>query len=373
MPAPPLTGSPQPVPSVSSTGWWLLAPVLATLLASLPLMFDAAWLPWLAILGVSAVSGGGMWWLQTRVRVLADCLNQAQQNALDSGAHQGLAPLLRDVLPAWQYQVDLVKNHTEQAVTQLTTSFSSVLEQFDLAGIGGSAIHGKDDSTISLLTLCERELQPVVLSLTSLIEGKDTLVANVRQLAQDTLELQSMSAEVRSIAAQTNLLALNAAIEAARAGESGRGFAVVAAEVRALSQRSADTGQRISNRVGQITAIMKSTLATAEESTKQDKRAVSLSGELVEHVLGHVRKLGASADSMHEHGMVVRSEVEKLMMAMQFQDRVSQILIGVHDNMTLMQQTLEQLDSQAPPSSGDWLRAMNETSTMDDQIYQPAS
>jgi methyl-accepting chemotaxis protein len=179
-----------------------------------------------------------------------------------------------------------------------------------------------------------------------------------------------MAAEVRSIAAQTNLLALNAAIEAARAGESGRGFAVVASEVRMLSQRSAETGARIGHRVGQIAAIMNDTMAGAEAANVDDKRAVSLSGELVEHVLGHVRKLGAAADSMHSHGMVVRKEVEQLLMAMQFQDRVSQILGGVDNNMALMGQALGQMDDQPLPTTDEWLDALNQTSAMDDQLYR---
>ena len=155
-----------------------------------------------------------------------------------------------------------------------------------------------------------------------------------------------------------------------RAGESGRGFAVVASEVRMLSQRSAETGTRIGQRVGQIATIMNDTMTTAEAANVEDKRAVSLSGELVEHVLGHVRKLGASADSMHSHGMVVRKEVETLLMAMQFQDRVSQILCGVENNMVLMGQTLERIDTDALPSSDDWLQALNATSAMDDQLYK---
>jgi methyl-accepting chemotaxis protein len=178
-----------------------------------------------------------------------------------------------------------------------------------------------------------------------------------------------MAADVGSIAAQTNLLALNAAIEAARAGESGRGFAVVATEVRMLSQRSAETGKRISERVGQIASVMNTTLNSAEDATKQDANSVNLSGELVEHVLSHVRKLGDSADAMNQHGMVVRGEVEQLLIAMQFQDRVSQILEGARSNMQLMEQTLHQLAEESAPSSQEWLQAFNQTSRMDEQIY----
>ena len=198
------------------------------------------------------------------------------------------------------------------------------------------------------------------------------MLTNIRSLAKQTLELQSMASDVGSIAAQTNLLALNAAIEAARAGESGRGFAVVASEVRMLSQRSAETGKRIGERVGQIASVMNATLNTAEEATKQDKNSVSLSGELVEHVLGHVRKLGDSADAMNQHGMVVRGEVEQLLIAMQFQDRVSQILEGAHNNMQLMEHSLHQLAEDGTPDSQEWLQAFNQTSRMQEQIYTGA-
>jgi methyl-accepting chemotaxis protein len=303
----------------------------------------------------------------------ADARTEAAHSSAQNGARaavQELALLMQEVLPAWQHHVETVKTQTESAVTQLTRSFATVLEQFDLAGIGGASSGADASNTISLLDLCERELQPVVLSLTDVIDSKDALLLNIRNLAKETLELQSMAAEVRSIAAQTNLLALNAAIEAARAGESGRGFAVVASEVRMLSQRSAETGTRIGQRVGQIAAIMSDTMTGAEAANVDDKRAVSLSGELVEHVLGHVRKLGAAADSMHSHGMVVRKEVEQLLMAMQFQDRVSQILGGVDNNMALMGQALGQMDDQPLPTTDEWLDALNQTSAMDDQLYR---
>ncbi len=353
---------------------WLVAPAFIIAIATVPLWSGESWAAWVSAVGVSALALGVIGWLVVQVRSA-----NARTEQVDAGAQemarlsmQELAVLLQDVMPAWQHHVETVRTQTETAVTQLTSSFAKVLDQFDLAGIGGARASGASDAsnTIGLLELCERELQPVVLSLTHVIDSKDALLSNIRNLAKETLELQAMAAEVRSIAAQTNLLALNAAIEAARAGESGRGFAVVASEVRMLSQRSAETGTRIGQRVGQIAQIMNATMSGAEKSAVDDKHAVSLSGELVEHVLNHVRKLGAAAASMHSHGMVVRTEVETLLMAMQFQDRVSQILGGLENNMTLMQATLEQVDTQALPNAQDWLTALNQSSRMNDQLYQ---
>ena len=356
-------------------GLWWLVPIGSVVVAALPIWLNASWLLWPCLVCVAILSGSSVWWMQSQTRSMQTQLTELQNE--NAAAHDALAlaDLLHNVLPAWCHQVEMVKTQTEAAVVQLTDSFASVIKQFDLAGIGGGVQATNAGSAISLLTLCERELRPVILSLTSLIESKDALLGNIHNLAKETLELQSMSEDVRSIAAQTNLLALNAAIEAARAGESGRGFAVVATEVRALSKRSADTGKRIGDRVFQIASIMKSTMAVAEEATVHDKSAVKLSGELVEHVLGHVRKLGTSADSMRAHGTVVRGEVEKLLMAMQFQDRVSQILMGLDNNMALMRQYLATDSEQALPAPAEWLHHMNQNSCMDDQLYhhQPST
>ena len=361
-----------PPRSATALWGWYGVPVLLLALAAAPLWLEGSWVPGLSLVAVALVSLFTVWrLLQGGSR--SPALQGEDMSWLAHSHQQDAVDLMLDVLPAWQQHVDIVKTQTEQAVERLTSSFASVLGELDAAGIGhADQSKGQDDRTIKLLALCERELQPVVQSLSSMIEGKDQLLSNIRSLARQTLELQSMAADVGSIAAQTNLLALNAAIEAARAGESGRGFAVVASEVRMLSQRSAETGKRIGERVGQIASVMNATLNTAEESTQQDKNSVSLSGELVEHVLGHVRKLGDSADAMNQHGMVVRGEVEQLLIAMQFQDRVSQILEGAHNNMQQMEQTLHQLADDGAPSSDEWLQALNQTSRMNDQIYNGA-
>lgn len=354
---------------------WPLLPIAIALVTLVPLWVSGAWVIWMSSATATLFSAMAVASLVSRLRTAtneARLHDATASNAIGANAHSAIATLLQHVISAWQQHVGLVKSQTERAIGDLTNSFASVLQHFDLAGIGAGPSTGVKSNAadpMSLLALCERELQPVVSSLTGVIEGKDALLAKISNLANESLALQTMATEVRSIAAQTNLLALNAAIEAARAGEYGRGFSVVAAEVRALSQRSAETGKQMAERVAEITATMRSTLDTAQQATAADKQAVALSGELVDHVLSHVRKMGASADSMQQHGLAVRQEVERLLVAMQFQDRVSQILSGLDHDMGRMRQTLSyEPHDPVLPSADEWLAGLNKTARMNEQI-----
>jgi methyl-accepting chemotaxis protein len=277
-----------------------------------------------------------------------------------------LQKLLISIVPAWKHHVETARLQMETAVVQIAESLAAILQQFELAGIGQSQT-ANPHSTADLLALCERELQPVVNSLKELIGGKELMVRNIRQLVDETQALKTMAGEVTSIAWQTNLLALNAAIEAARAGDAGRGFAIVAAEVRKLSMRSSSTGKHMEERVGQISSIMGTTSDSVEEANAHDRQAVDLSNNLVEDVLHNVRILGDSANTMREHGLVVRAEVEKLLMALQFQDRVSQVLQSVLADMDRLVPYLDSTSTLPPPTSEEWIGALRRTYSMEDQ------
>jgi methyl-accepting chemotaxis protein len=251
-----------------------------------------------------------------------------------------LAELLNAVLDMWKNQASLVKSQTETAGMQVVDNFTSLVREFDNAGFGGvsgTSDATQEDTTISLLTLCERELTPVIASLQRVVSGKDALLESVRALSAETTELKEMAAEVSLIAAHTNMLAINAAIEAARAGSAGRGFAVVAAEVRKLSLQSAETGKSITRRIEQIGRIMERTMGEAATAAQADKVIISATGDVIGDVLAHVRSLGDSVENMRDHGVTIRANVESMMVALQYQDRVAQILDVLNADMERMQ------------------------------------
>lgn len=281
-------------------------------------------------------------------------------NSHDSSLLHGVGHLLKGILPLWDAHVETVKKQSESSVQQLIQSFASMVDEFDKAGFGGvgnvSAEASKNaDATITLLQLCKKELAPLTNSLSQMIASKDDLANCIRDLAKSTVAMQTMAHEVGQIAAQTNLLALNAAIEAARVGPQGRGFAVVADEVRKLSQRSAETGKNMAERVDQISASMKVALSAADRASIQDKRVLEVSGAVVKDVLSHVENMGDSAKQMLQHGNVIRGNIEELIVAMQFQDRVSQILQIVRDDIRKLEEFAHALEEGIVPPTESWL------------------
>lgn len=80
---------------------------------------------------------------------------------------------------------------------------------------------------------------------------------NSLDLEKAMLEIQAIAKDITKItklleenAMQTKILALNAAIEAARAGESGKGFSIVADEVKVLSNNNDESAKEASTLIG---------------------------------------------------------------------------------------------------------------------------
>ena len=255
-----------------------------------------------------------------------------------------------EVLPIWCRHIENSRTQMEEAVADLAGRFSSIVDKLDNAlhvsslengngGNGGKGGKGAASMT-EVFAHSESQLGSVVASMKSAMTSKQAMLAQIKDLERFTRELRDMAEGVASIAAQTNLLALNAAIEAARAGPAGRGFAVVAQEVRNLSSRSAETGRNISNRVGLISSAILAASQAAEQSSEEENRSMSSAEGMIDTVLAEFRSmtdaLVQSSDLLKQESIGIQGEVGQALVQLQFQDRVSQVMAHVRENMELV-------------------------------------
>ena len=245
------------------------------------------------------------------------------------------------VLPIWCRHIENSRTQMEEAVADLAGRFSSIVDKLDNALHVSSMEGGKGaPSMTEVFAHSQSQLGSVVTSMKSAMTSKQAMLTQIKDLERFTRELRDMAEGVASIAAQTNLLALNAAIEAARAGPAGRGFAVVAQEVRNLSSRSAETGRNISNRVGLISSAILAASQAAEQSSEHENRSMQSAEGMIETVLADFRSmtdaLVQSSDLLKQESIGIQGEVGQALVQLQFQDRVSQVMAHVRENMELL-------------------------------------
>ncbi|WP_376747744.1 MULTISPECIES: methyl-accepting chemotaxis protein [Pseudomonas] len=280
-------------------------------------------------------------------------------------------PLLNAVLPAWEQNLSQVRSLLQTNINQLFGRFSGLTQRLDQTLSSSDEVIGGGGVTNSLRQAHAR-LDQVVEAFHGANGRKRELLGTIGHLNAYASELQAMSKRVQDIASQTNLLALNAAIEAARAGEYGRGFSVVADEVRKLSTLSAETGQRMVEKVGEINQAIRSTVTAADELSSSEEANLhyldEVAGEVMQGLSANLHELTLTSDQLQQDARMVQGDIREIIVGLQFQDRSDQMLDHLQLDLQRLQQALRDQDgSLAQPQR--WLDELRQQFTTDEERH----
>ncbi len=108
-------------------------------------------------------------------------------------------------------------------------------------------------------------------------EDMKEMMEAMNRINETSQQIGNIISEIENIASETNMLSLNASIEAARAGEAGRGFAVVADQIRQLAEQSSKSA--VDTR-----ALIEGAVREVGNGNKVAERAVASLASVVEGI-----------------------------------------------------------------------------------------
>lgn len=161
----------------------------------------------------------------------------------------------------------------------------------------------------------------------------------MERIHENAKQIRGIIKTIEDIAFQTNILALNAAVEAARAGDSGKGFSVVADEVRSLAGKSAEASKETANLIGGAAEEIEKIAADMSETKEFMEYVVKQSSEITDVF----KKIADASDEQAIAISQVSDGVEQISSVVQTNSATAEESAAASEELYGQAQTLQDL------------------------------
>ena len=224
----------------------------------------------------------------------------------------------------------LAQGATEQAgsVEELAATINEISSQVKETAVNANEARNQTERTGEQVVSSNQQMQE--------------MISSMREISEKSGQIGKIIKMIEDIAFQTNILALNAAVEAARAGVAGKGFAVVAGEVRSLASKSSEASKSTA-------ALIEGTVQAVEKGTGiANATAESLLSvvEGTKEVIASVEKIALAAQQQANSIVQVTQGIDQISSVVQTNSATAEESAAASEELSGQAQILKNLVSQ---------------------------
>ena len=254
-------------------------------------------------------------------------------------------------------QLSQTSTQIEQSIVEVCKSFQDIAQRARdngqrVAGFLGSTSASDDRSFESLLQTCAATM--VKLLDASAASGKVSkrAVERIQGIQNAAAQITKALGMLETIASANKILALNARIEAAHSGIHGAGFAAVAVELSLHTDRSREVTAQLSDLTDNLRRLATSTVTDLQKMQKEDDQRALVCRNEVDETLVDLRSAHGQMEqmlhAMKDEGKLLANDIGAAVRGLQFQDRVSQRIAHVVEDLAIVHERMSAHFGDAP-------------------------
>ena len=246
------------------------------------------------------------------------------------------------VLGVMGTQLKETAKQIESAVVEVCCKFQSMADRAR-AGVSSAAellAGGENESSASvesLISEASRTIETLLRHTQDSVAVSNSAIERIKRVQEATDHIAKSLIQLDDITIGNRLLAVNARIQAVYAGDKAAGFGGVANEIAVQAKRSAEIVELIRAVSSELRYIANSALTDLQSMVVEDQKAYLKSKTEVDRVLIDFRLMHNSTREfiarMQNESESVAKEISGAVRSLQFQDRISQRIAHVVEEL----------------------------------------